>query len=103
VIFTYVLAIYLSSTLSIILPQPLVLLRTISTGFILLCSYMDTNYIHYIHPHSSFLYAHHSPSDTHPRKDLFSLLILHIFKCILIVQGGFALVLEAYIYQAFLS
>jgi hypothetical protein len=43
-------------------------LRTISTSFILLFSYTNTKYIHYIHSHSPFSYAFPSPTGTHPWK-----------------------------------
>jgi hypothetical protein len=40
---------------------PLPLLRTISTGFILLFSYVNIKYAHHIHPHLPFAYAHSLP------------------------------------------
>jgi hypothetical protein len=49
-----------SSSLSLFPLSPL--LRTISTGFILLFSYMDTKYIHNIHPHFPFPCAHPPPT-----------------------------------------
>jgi hypothetical protein len=54
-------------TPSIILP----LLRIISTGFFLLFSYMNTKYIHHIHPHSPFLTIILLPLVPTPGKDLF--------------------------------
>jgi hypothetical protein len=74
-------------------------LRTISTGFIFLFSYMNTNYIHYIHPHSPFASAY--PFSL--KKICFSLLPFIFFKCLLIVQGCFTLVLQACIYCALIK
>jgi hypothetical protein len=69
---------------SIILPLLPSLLRTISTGFILLFSYMDTKYIHCIYPHSPFPCIHSLSTDTHPWKRLifFLLPFFFIYKCI---------------------
>jgi hypothetical protein len=73
------------------------LLRIISTGFILPFSYMDKKYIHYIHPHSLF-----------PRGYSFPLVppllpFILFIKNILIVQGGFTLVLQVGIYCALIK
>jgi hypothetical protein len=80
---------------SLILPHlPFLLLRTISSDFILLFSYTDTKYNHHIYWDSPFPYAHPPHTGTHPWKKIYlSLLtfIKKIFKCILIVQKGFAL------------
>jgi hypothetical protein len=51
---------------SLFLPSPS--LRTISTDFILLVSYMNTKYIYHVHPHSSFPCAYPSPTGIHPQK-----------------------------------
>jgi hypothetical protein len=58
-------------------PSPF--LRTISTVFILLFSYMNTKYIHHIHPHSPFLHAHPFPLVPTTGRDLFFLPALHFF------------------------
>jgi hypothetical protein len=78
-------------------PSPL--LRTISTDFILLISYMDTNHIH--HP---FLVPSPLPLVLTTWKHLFSS-CPSFFKigCILIVQGEFALILQGCIYRAFIK
>jgi hypothetical protein len=67
--------------------SPLPLPRTISTGFILLFSHMNTKYIYHIHSHSLFLYAYPLRL-VPPEKTYFSLLPFIFLKCILIVQGG---------------
>jgi hypothetical protein len=55
VIFTYVFTMYLRFAYSIVLPTlSYPLLRTISTGFFHLFSYINKKYIHYIHPHLPF-------------------------------------------------
>jgi hypothetical protein len=102
-IFTYVLKIYLSwiyplyHSPSSRLPS---LVRPISTGFILLFSYMDTKHTHYINPSSPFPRAH--PLLLTSGKDLFFSPALHFFKikCILIIQRGIVLVLPVCIYRA---
>jgi hypothetical protein len=73
--------IYVGFTPSIIilLEQDPLLIRTISTGFILLFSYMDTKYIHHIHFHSHFTCAHPLPVTLTPRKDLFFPPAIHFF------------------------
>jgi hypothetical protein len=85
------------------LPFPSSLLRTISTGFILLCSYMDTKYIHHVYPHAPFPCVHPPPTDTHPWKRFIFPSCPSYFKIkyILIVQGGFALVLLVCMYCTF--
>jgi hypothetical protein len=80
---------------SITLFFPLPLLKTISIGFILLFSYMDTKNIHHIHPHS--LLPVPTPSiGTHLQKRFIfpSCPSFFLMKCILIVQGDFALALQ---------
>jgi hypothetical protein len=47
---------------------PSSLLRTISTGFIFLFSYMNSKHIHHIHLHSPFPYDLPNPTDTHSWK-----------------------------------
>jgi hypothetical protein len=61
-----VFKIYLELTPSIVLSLlPPFLLRTISIGFILVFSYIDTKCIHHIYPMST-----PPPTGTHPGKDL---------------------------------
>jgi hypothetical protein len=69
-------------------PSPL--LKTISTSFIVLFSYMNTKYTHHIHSHSLFPY---SPSPLLPtsRTDLFYPLALHFFKVYIGSPRGFSL------------
>jgi hypothetical protein len=77
----------------IFLPHPLSLLhRTISTGFIFLFSYMNTKYIHCILP-PSFPYA--------LLERTYFTFFPSFLKCILTVQGDFALVFQTCIYRAF--
>jgi hypothetical protein len=91
-------------TPSIILPLfPSPLLRTISTGFILLVLYMNIKYIHHIHPQSPFPYSHPFPQVLTPRKKLFYPFALHFWRCILMVQVGFTLVLQACVYHALIK
>jgi hypothetical protein len=80
------------------------LLRTISISFIRF-SYIDTKYIHHIHPHSPFPCAHLLPLAHTSRRKLFFLPALHYFliKCILVVQGSFALALQVWIYHTLIK
>jgi hypothetical protein len=93
--------ILVTCTPSIILPHlSPILLKTISTGLILLFSYMNTKYMHHIH-HLPFPYAHPIPLLLTPRKNLLYTPGMHFYlKCMLIVQGGFVLALQTYIYHA---
>jgi hypothetical protein len=78
---------------SIILPySPTPLLRTISIGFLVLFSYIYTKYLTII----TLLHPLHLPSPPLNRP-CFTFLFF-IFKCILIVQRGFALVFHTCIY-----
>jgi hypothetical protein len=62
----------------ILLLSPSSLLRTTSTGFILLFSYMDKKQIHHIHLHSPFPYGFTPvPVVLTPKKDLFFPPALH--------------------------
>jgi hypothetical protein len=73
VIFTYVLTTYLSFTPpSFLLFLYPLLLRTISTSFIILFSCINTKYICHIHPHSPFPYLPSSWWYTPPEKVLSS-------------------------------
>jgi hypothetical protein len=91
-------------TPSIVLSLLPPLLEQFQQVFILLFSYMDTKYIHHIHPHSSFPCAHPPPSSTHPwKRPIFSLLPFIFLKCVLIVQGSFTLVLQTCIYHALIK
>jgi hypothetical protein len=92
-IFTHVLAIHLRFTPSIILPHHLLppFFRTISAGFILLFSYMNTKYIYHIHTLSHFPYVHSSLMVSTSRKDLFYPTVLHFFKIYIDSPGGFCL------------
>jgi hypothetical protein len=79
------------------------LLRTFSTSFIILFSYMKTKYIHYIHlPSPSLLILPLLLVPT-PGKDLFYHPVLHFFKCVLIVQRGFAMIFHTCIYHALIK
>jgi hypothetical protein len=81
------------------LPLPLTpLLRTILAGFILLFSYMDTKYIHHIHPYSPFSCVHPPLTGIHPWERSIFPYCPSFFKCILIVQAGFVFVLQACVY-----
>jgi hypothetical protein len=65
----YLKHILVGFTPSIVLPLlPFLLLRIISAGFILLFSYMETKYVHCIHPYSPFPCVHLSPLGTHLQK-----------------------------------
>jgi hypothetical protein len=64
---------------------------------------MDTKYFHHIHLHSPFPCAHLPLMVPTPAKDLFYSTALHFFKCLLIVQGGFAFVLQACTYCALIK
>jgi hypothetical protein len=76
--------------------------RTISTGFILLFSYMNTKYVHHIHPHSPFPYA--PPTSTHPQKrSILPSSPPFLKKYIMIVEGGYTLVLQACVYYALIK
>jgi hypothetical protein len=103
--FTYMLKIYLNWLCS--LPHSPMsiapLLRTISTGFIFLFSYMDTKHIHQIHLHSSFPCAHPLPLISIPEKIYLPLLPFSFLNCVLIVQGGFTLVHQVCIYRALIK
>jgi hypothetical protein len=57
-------------------------LRTISMGLIIIFSYMNTKYIHHIHPHLSFPYALPLPLLPTPGKDLFYPLAFFFFLSI---------------------
>jgi hypothetical protein len=90
--FTCVLITYLRFTGSFIHSLfPSHLLRTLSTGFILSFWYMNTKYIHHIHPHSSTPYAFCPSVGTSPGKDLPFIFL----ECILIIQVDFTLVFQA--------
>jgi hypothetical protein len=64
---------------------------------------MNTKYIHCIHLHSPFPYAHPPSTDSNPQKTYFTLLPFIFFKFILMAQGSFALVLQACIYHALIK
>jgi hypothetical protein len=64
---------------------------------------MDIKYIYHIHPHSPFPCAHHLPLVSTPGKDICFPLLFTFLKCILIVQGGFAVILQACIYHALIK
>jgi hypothetical protein len=66
---------------------------------------MDTKYIHHIHPHSPFLCNHPSHWYTPPQKRLSFPTCTSFFKIkyTLIVQGGFALVLQVCLYHALIK
>jgi hypothetical protein len=84
-------------TPSIILPHPPPTpLRTISTSFIVLFSYTNTKGIQYIHPLSLSLFTLLSSTSTHS----WTRPVLHFFKCVLTVQGGFALVFHTCPYHS---
>jgi hypothetical protein len=87
-IYLHVCTIYLSY----IYPPPLFslfpLLRIISTCFILLFSYMNTNYLHHIH---SFLMPTPLPLVPTPRNDLFYSSVLHFLKVYIDGSRGFHL------------
>jgi hypothetical protein len=79
-------------TPSIILPySSLPLLRTISTDFILLFSYLNTKHMQNNHPHSSFLMLTPVLLVPTPRKDLFYPPVLHFLKVYVDSSGEFHL------------
>jgi hypothetical protein len=87
VIFTYVFKIYLSwiYPLHHIPFCPLSpILRTISTGFILLFSYMDTKYIH-IYTLSPFPCAHPPPTGTSQKRFMFPSLCYYLLNALSII------------------
>jgi hypothetical protein len=58
----------------------------------------------YTHPHSPFPYAHLLLNGTHPwKRPILSSCPSFFKKCTLIVQGGFALVLQACIHHALIK
>jgi hypothetical protein len=94
-----VLTLYLRFSPSIILPHPSSPLhKTISTSFIVLFS--NKYKIH--PPYSPSLFTFPSHTGTHPRTPVIYFLFF-ILKCILIVQGGFALVFQTCTYHALIS
>jgi hypothetical protein len=96
VMFTYVLTTYLSYVYPLhqSLSSPNPLLRTISAGFILLFSHMNTKCIHRKPLIDPFLMP--TPFHWHPllKKDQFYTRLSISKKYILIVQGDFAMVLQ---------
>jgi hypothetical protein len=74
-------------------------LRTISTGFIVLFSYLNIKYICYI----CLPYALLSPTGTCSRKDLFYLSVLHFCKVYINSTQGFALVFQTCTYHALIK
>jgi hypothetical protein len=81
------------------------LLKTILTGFILLFSYIHTKYIYHIYTHFPFPVLTPIILVPTPERDLVFPPTLHFFliKCILIVRGSLALVLQVYIHHAFIK
>jgi hypothetical protein len=77
---------------SIVLPPSLLLGQF--QCFILLFLYMNTKYIHHIHPHSSFPYALPHPTAILSQKRCFTLLSFIFQEGILIVQRGLALMFQ---------
>jgi hypothetical protein len=75
-------------------------LRTISVGFIILFSFVNTKYIHNIHPYSPFPYALPLLLVPVPRKGLVLTRPSLFKKYIVIVQGDFALAFDICIYHA---
>jgi hypothetical protein len=66
---------------------------------------MDTKYIHPIHSHFPFPCAHPPPTGTHLQRGLIFPSCPSFFKitCILIVQGGFTLVLQVCVDHALIK
>jgi hypothetical protein len=94
VIFTYVLTIYLRFMPSIILP-PLFLDQFQQVSFFYFHLQVQNK-----PSFTLFLCPPHLPLVPTPDKDLFHPPVLHFFKCILIVHGGFASEFQACIYSA---
>jgi hypothetical protein len=66
---------------------------------------MNTKHIHHIHPHLPFPYTHPPPMGTNPwkRPVFFPPALHYFFKCILMAQKGFVLVLQVFVYCALIK